>query len=356
MAFLTINPTDIEAGKPVDNDLMTQIKDNEDANNAATAGAINYDIPNGDMELTDGSFPANWDLTSYPGGAAGNGIATTSPINGSQSMKLVHPGGGGNGGGYADSEYIPCGEGAPFKLSWLHRSTVAGMKNQVLIRWFDKDKVFVSATTIYDSIINPTTTKQFSGIGNPISTARFYKVRLVGGESSVDVAGTALFDAVTVARLRVRTFTVSSGSSIDILDIRDSEKIRLTVSGLVWSATASLNFQVSTDNGATWNTSSIYSVASAHDVIGLNPGSTSAVITPNNTTLPVHGNVKLYNLGEALNKHYKTDFMYELAGGSTYTFYNKVGVVELATACNAIKILVSSGTFSAGKLTVEELL
>jgi hypothetical protein len=218
MAFSSIPSADIAAGKPVDVDLMTNIKDNDDALFASAAGALFYDVPNGDMELTGTAWPANWydssgvaGYTAYPGGT-GSGIETTSPVYGSQSMRFTHPGGSGNGGGFSDSEYLPCGYKSPIKVRWLHYATAAGMKNQVLARWFDEDKVGISTSTLYNSVANPTTTTLFTALATPPSTARFLKIRLVGGESSVDVAGDAFFDAVSIERLdtaQQETFTAT---------------------------------------------------------------------------------------------------------------------------------------------------
>jgi hypothetical protein len=347
MAFVSIATADIAAGKPVDNDLMTQFKDNFDALNASAAGALYYNIPNGDMELTDGTFPANWDATTYPSGTAG--IETTSPIGGSQSMKFVHPGGAGNGGGYADSDYIPCGAGSSFKLDFLTSTTAATMKNQVIIRWFTAAKVYISATTIYDSISNPTTATSFSGIGVPPSTARFYKVRLVGGESSVDVAGTTLFDLVTVSSNRSRVFSASSVTSLEITELPYSRDIEVTVAGAS-AASGLLALQFSSDNGSTWVTSSSYfyaapgssdTTAGTHLVVG-NFTNTEASIVFNITGLGLSAYTAVTSKGiDRLT-----------TPGVTAVDYS--GIINATTAYNAFRFINSTGgTFSITEVTVK---
>lgn len=349
MAFDSIDSADIQAGKPVDNDLMTQIKDNEDANNAALAGAGSFDIPNGDMELTDAGFPANWAQTTYPGGTAG--LETASPINGSQSMKFVHPGGGGNGGGFADSDYLPCGEGAPFRISWLHKVTASGMKNQVFIRWFDKDKVFISATTIYESTNNPTTETQFSNIANPVSGARFWRVRSVGGFNDTDVAGDAIFDAFTTERDRTRISTVTSPvSSVVFTNIIDSKRLRLTAYGAI-SSSSVFNLSVSSDNGATWDTSAIYfqAIDGANDTVA----STGFVVTSGIAGAPKMFTVEIIALGQSEYTSIQTD---STTRGGTPNFqnFNSLGGINSTTAYNAIR-LTTGGNINTGTFILEEI-
>lgn len=355
MAYESIDSADIEAGKPVDNDLMTQIKNNEDANNAATAGAINYDIPNGDMELTDASFPANWTPTTYPGGTAG--LETTSPLNGTQSMKFTHPGGASNGGGYADSDYLPCGENAPFRVSWLHSATAAGMKNQVYIRWFDEDKVFISATTIYESISNPTTETQFSNVANPVSTARFWRARVVGGFTDTDVAGNALFDAFTFERIRIRVYDISADSTIEILDIRDCKKLRITLLDLVGSNAFTQFIRVSADNGTTWVSSGIYSPGIADDASTTSLTSTNIIVTTGSVTATTHisGEFVFENLGAAnYTTVYKNTRYFDTGGTPTFYTEKKHFLINSTTSYNAIQIYSAAGTITA-KIVAEEL-
>jgi hypothetical protein len=166
---------------------------------SSEAQSLKSDIPNGEFEIDSDSdgIPDNWTASTYPGGTVT--LDTSGKLSGNNCIKMVHPGGSGNGGGYIDSDYMPVSANTPFFFSWLHYATAAGMKNQVLVRWYDASKVYISSTTVYDSTSNPTSAKHFLGwSGNPPSTAKFFKIRFVGGESSVNVAGTAYFDAVTV--------------------------------------------------------------------------------------------------------------------------------------------------------------
>jgi hypothetical protein len=79
-------------------------------------------------------------------------------------------------------------------FDWLHYASVAGMKNIVQVRWFDKAKVYVSTTDIYNSTANPTSASRIVAVAIPPSTARFWKLRIIGGYTDTDIAGTAYFD------------------------------------------------------------------------------------------------------------------------------------------------------------------
>src|SRR4030043_216105 len=69
---------------------------------------------------------------------------------------LYSQAGPGNGGGYLDmSDYLPCTPVSCLTLEWLHYASVAGMHNIVQVRWFDKAKVYLSSTDIYNSTHNP---------------------------------------------------------------------------------------------------------------------------------------------------------------------------------------------------------
>ena len=198
MSYTAITNDEIQVKKPVRQELMQKIKDNFDAHETKLSAASGAEIaPNSSFEVdsdADG-IPDNWTRYLYPGGSGG--FETTNPAHGAKAYKFVHPGGTGNGGGYLESDYIKIsGIGAiPYYLSWSMWSSVGGIRNDVTIRFFTLDKTFISENTLYSSTSNPTSIKQFAEwIGYPPTDARYLKIRLIGGESSVDVAGTTYFD------------------------------------------------------------------------------------------------------------------------------------------------------------------
>jgi len=197
MAFVALTAGEVDADSPITATLMGKVRDNFDALNAAILGNSNADVPNGSFEIDSDAngIADNWDQNLYPGGSAT--LDTTDQRSSLTSLKFTSPGGSGNGGGYYDSDYVPCNVLRPINLRFSHKSSAAGIHNQVILRWFTSAKVYVSATTIYDDTsTNPTSWTQFIRGAVPPSTACFFKVRLVGANSDDATAGSAWFDEV----------------------------------------------------------------------------------------------------------------------------------------------------------------
>lgn len=170
-------------------------------------------VQNGSFEVdsdSDGQ-PDNWTLSTYPGGSGS--VITDVPPEGIRALGLVHPGGSGNGGGYYESDYVICSSLVQKVISFVHWSTAAGMHNRVAVRFFDKSKVFLSTTVLYDSTANPTIPTNLVAAFTPPATSRYFKIDLFGGMTDANVAGTAYFDAVAFAGLEA-TAIVSAPISI----------------------------------------------------------------------------------------------------------------------------------------------
>ena len=178
-------------------------------------------VQNGSFEVdsNDDGQPDNWTLNTYPGGSGA--IVTDVPAHGIKAIRLVHPGGAGNGGGYYESDYCICSQLQRTVLNFIHWSSVAGMHNLVQVRFFDKDKVYISTSVLYSSTANPTSATYFVTSFIPPANARYYKVDLVGGDSATNVAGTAYFDGVGVAGLEATAawstpITIGSASTGEV--------------------------------------------------------------------------------------------------------------------------------------------
>jgi len=199
MGYEALTAAEIAVKKPVTNALMTKIKDNF----AYFYGKTQSGIPpaNGSFEIDSDSdgLPDNWSTSLYAGGS--RGLYTTDPVHGGQALYFTHPGGAGNGGGFAESDYFEVSELITSYLAFTLWATAAGMKVMAGIRQFDKDKVAVSGyeyTYLYTSTSNPTSqTAKFLQF-TPAATACYCKVVLVGGYTDTDVAGTVYFDDVFV--------------------------------------------------------------------------------------------------------------------------------------------------------------
>ena len=213
--FSSIPSTWYDVGKLGKQELFDLIKENQDYLNGQLSTLQAANIPNGSFEVDSDSngVPDQWTPSYYAGGSGA--LETTAPAHGSQAWKFIHPGGAGNGGGYMDSDYIEVADLAASALSFIHWASAAGMKNQVIIRYFDKAQAYISAETIYSSTSNPTAATLFRKHLTIPSTARYITVRLVGGLNDTDVAGSAYFDMVKLELVidRAQVFT-SDGSYI----------------------------------------------------------------------------------------------------------------------------------------------
>ena len=216
MAWSTISTAEIAQGKFVTAELMTKIKGNLDYLYGINGGGQGPEILNGSFEVdsdADG-LPDHWDCTAYAGGAVA--IESTSPSEGAKSLKFTHPGGAGNGGGRADSDYFPVttAEGYYVQfLTWVSAGASA-MKNKVQARYYTAAQVELSSASpadLYSSTVNPTSPTRYAYDLTPIADCKFVKIRVVGGATDIDQAGVAYFDDVRVG-IKIPEYAVQSAA------------------------------------------------------------------------------------------------------------------------------------------------
>ena len=199
MSYSSISSS-VGVGKPVPASLLQQISDDLDYLNGQIGTIGVADIPNGSFEIDSNSdgTPDNWTFTPYTGGSGA--IDSTVPAHGANCVTCIHPGGVGNGGGIWESDYVPCDELAMRTLSFISWAGAPGMKNQALVRFFDKGKVEVggSPITLWTSTSNPASATVVRKAFVAPFSARFMKVKLIGGNSDTNVMGTAYFDGVQI--------------------------------------------------------------------------------------------------------------------------------------------------------------
>jgi hypothetical protein len=202
MSFTAI--TKPSQGDTTQKALADAIIDNLNFLNSQLSTINSIGVPNASFEVdgdADGT-PDEWTETLYTGGSfaiTGNGKADTTVNHGSYAIKFTSPGGGGNGGGYIETDnFLPVTPGRALSLTWQLKSSVANIRNKVDVRWFDANLTYISTSTIYSSITNPTSWTLFHGASLPPSTARFAKIRLIGAEDSTTVAGSCYYDDVRV--------------------------------------------------------------------------------------------------------------------------------------------------------------
>jgi len=188
MAFDALTTTEIAVKKAITNPLMTKIKNNFDHLHGQTTSGSK--VPNGSFEIdsdADG-IPDLWDKDLYPGGTFSLQDADDdTSIHGAACVKFTHPSGASNGGGNITSDYIEVSNERMITVGWSIKVSATGAKNQVVIRYFDEDKVDLSADdTVYSSTSGPTSWTAMSSTSTPPANARYCKVKTIGGLDDTD--------------------------------------------------------------------------------------------------------------------------------------------------------------------------
>ncbi len=179
------------------NDVLVYSFDNTNFTSSASSNLFNLVI-NGSFETNDDgdNFPDSWITTEYSGGTAS--LDTSDQQHAKQSLKFVSTG---SGGGYiTSSSFIEVSELTDLGLHFYLKSSDAGVRNLVQILWYDKSKVPISTSILYDdSTTNPTSwTLKSSSVTVP-STARFAKLEMYGCHSSDPTSGSTWFDDVILS-------------------------------------------------------------------------------------------------------------------------------------------------------------
>ena len=186
MAYEAILNTEIEVDDAITQSLMQKIKDNFDFFNSSIGGGQELINNSFDIDSDGDGEPDSWGITLYPGGSSD--LDATNAEHGAFALKFVHPSGGGNGGGNALSDYIPCNENYPFFIEFLHKCSQSGVKNIIQAIYYTEGKVYIAADdTIYEKTTNPTIWEVVVTSAATIpSTAQYCKIRIIGGFTDAD--------------------------------------------------------------------------------------------------------------------------------------------------------------------------
>lgn len=173
---------------------------------AAASLAPEFRIINGSFEVdSDGDgTPDAWTFTAI--GAGTGTISNAVTAHGMSSFAVTVSASG--GGTLAYDTTVPfCGDtttGEVLALSFWHRTTDAATTDLCTIEWYDEAGVSVSGPTtlwdpVTDTITRPTDTwiRIFVPITLPDTTARFFKIRFVGGSTGA-ATGTVYFDGAMI--------------------------------------------------------------------------------------------------------------------------------------------------------------
>ena len=208
MAFLSIPDSWIQVGQAVVQRLWQRTKDNFDSLLGQIGTLQGADILNGFFEIVidigaSPLRPLNWTVIEYLGGTVE--LDNTSSSKGTYALKCNHPGGAGNGGGEATSDYHPINQiHSNNKLQTVYWSTQAGVHLQIKVDYFTAAKLFISSETVLDLSGGVPTSKTLNAWTLTVpATARFMKAILVGGATDIDPGSSTdiFFDSVSLAAL-----------------------------------------------------------------------------------------------------------------------------------------------------------
>lgn len=181
--------------------------------------------------LQNGGFEeglTSWTTTAYTGGSVA--INTANDLEGVQAIGFTSTVTA-NGGGVALSADIKVAGSVAYRASVIIKAAAANVSSSAEIVWYTKAAVEISASAIYTSTNTPTSATLQHKILIAPATARFAKVRLIGGvPGSGSSAGTVYMDAVqfstasdkqilasdTVVNELERKFTLIEPSSTDV--------------------------------------------------------------------------------------------------------------------------------------------
>lgn len=212
--FPVITTAEIQVDKPIDDELMGKIKNGLDDLNTRVSSPS--DVPNANLQIDSDSdgVPDNMARSIYTGGSGA--FDATNPYVGIQSYKFTRASGAGNGGGYLETTYLEISEYVSPLVQVALMASMAGIKVIVQARYFDHAQTYLSSEDLYSSTVNPTSWKLFPLVAIPPANAKYMKLRLTGGYTDTDVAGSVWFGAVhydAFPKMILIPFTLSGSTS-----------------------------------------------------------------------------------------------------------------------------------------------
>jgi hypothetical protein len=158
-------------------------------------GSGNNGVYNGNMEQdtnADG-IPDGWALTAYTGGAVST---DTNSADGQAGLLFTST--DSNGGGEAVSDdYIPVNASSKYNLKWWTKSSAVDVSNKVTALYYDVNKDALDPADIWsEDTNNATDWTLYARTFTTDASARFMKVKLVGGVEGTNNGGNTFFDGV----------------------------------------------------------------------------------------------------------------------------------------------------------------
>lgn len=200
------------------NTVLTQDGVNPDSLGGDTTSLV----PNGSFEVvTTPPVPDGW--TAVDDAGSTNAVDSTQSTDGANSYRFTSAGSG--GGSLTTTDFFPVNDVDQLRVNFDMFSDVAAVRNIVRVEWYDVTFVSISDSDIYDSTANPAAWTEFQLVATPPALARFAKLKLIGIDPSVLLAGNTYFD-----RISVFYPTVVSGI-FDNITIQNNEIISTNLNG-----------------------------------------------------------------------------------------------------------------------------
>ena len=239
MAFASIPDAWIQVAQAITQRLWQRAKDNFDSLFGLVGSVQGFDILNGFFEIVEDLLatplrPLSWDVTEYLGGTVE--LDDTESIKGTYGFKFNHPGGVGNGGGEAKSDYHAVNQiHSNPRLQVLYKSSLAGVHLTVKVEYFTAAKLFISVETLLDLVGGvPASYTDLNVTPTVPATARFLKVYIIGGDTDTDPGASAdiVFDDISFVALVSGSVneTAMKDASISRAKLKTSTEDELTSS------------------------------------------------------------------------------------------------------------------------------
>ena len=200
--------------------VIEELNANPDSLGFDEAGGL---VPNGSFEIDSDAdlVPDGYTLASEAG--ATNELDTSESTDGAQSFRFTSSGNG--GGSLVTDDFFPVNDADSLRVNVDLRSTVANVRNIVRVEWYDVSQILISNSDAYDSTANPTTYTTQNLVVAPPALARFAKIRLIGIDPTVLLAGSTYFDRLSVFYPAVVT------GVFDNITIQNNEIITTNLNG-----------------------------------------------------------------------------------------------------------------------------
>lgn len=195
-------PADPAVKDPTDAALPAAINQAIADLNANVQTLIDQGVPNGSFEfdLETSGQPDSWTINDNTGGTHQLVTASGTVDHGAQALECTTTSGGWVEA--ASDEFQPLEPGERVQLEFAVEATDATVRIRAQVLLYDIGQTLISTNDVYDANAgNPTSFKKFGGPERQHAAAttgspRYYKVKLIAGESGGTVAASVRFDNV----------------------------------------------------------------------------------------------------------------------------------------------------------------